>query len=152
MSISIEINSHQTRFTDARNADAPEIVVLAFGTALIADKYFKHTPPTAGELEAAIEQVEDVLMPEIPKLRDHEALITSDLESANLLAFSGLSDGATTLDLNTVERQFNRLVNVAQGRPAASEGMPTHPEFAANLLILREVMHHTGFVSVTVRL
>ena len=148
----MEIGTHQTRFTFPGHADAPEAVVLPVGTASIVDEYFKHAPPTAGELEAAIEQVEDALMPEVPKLRGHQNLVTSDLESEALRVFSGLPEDARTLDVDAVERQFNRLADVAQGRPAASEGMPTHPAFAANLLILREVMHHAGFHSVTVHL
>jgi hypothetical protein len=48
-----------------------------------------------------------------------------------------------------VERVFNRLAAVAQGRPAAHEGLPEDPAFAARLLVLRELMHHMPFAAVT---
>ena len=86
-----------------------------------------------------------------PRLRGPGTLLTHDAESLALAEFAGLLPrSALEIDLATVERQFNRLVDVANGRPALTEGLPPRATFAANLLILRELMHHAGRVSVTV--
>jgi len=55
------------------------------------------------------------------------------------------------LSLDAVERTFDRLVSVALGMPAAHEGLPATPEFAATLLILREFMHHMQLSTITVK-
>jgi hypothetical protein len=61
-----------------------------------------------------------------------------------------LRDGSKIeMPLEVVERCFDRLAKVVQGSPAAYEGLPQDPTFAATLLILREFMHHRRFASVT---
>lgn len=126
-----------------RDGDAPK--GLALGTQTISQAHFRSTPPTAAELEAAIDTIETALMPVSPDLGGEGPLLTDDPESRALAEFAGFAPGsAAVLDIADVERQFNRLVNVAHGRPASSEGLPLRASFAANLLILRELMHHAG--------
>mgnify|MGYP000899046138 FL=1 len=152
MTTRLQIGEHQTTIRIDDGVAASETVVLAMGAKSVAGRHFRHAVPTAAELEAAIETVEDVLMPMIPRLRGHGTLRTDDVESIALVAFAGLPGNvAVELDRDTVERQFNRLVDVANGRPAASEGLPSRATFAAHLLILRELMHHAGRDSVTVQ-
>lgn len=55
-----------------------------------------------------------------------------------------------TTRLHIGDHQTTVDVDVVNGRPAASEGLPTRATFAANLLILRELMHHAGRTSLTV--
>ena len=52
------------------------------------------------------------------------------------------------MPVDTVERLFDLLAALSQGRPASSAGIPDSPEFAARLLVLREFMHHLGFAEV----
>lgn len=151
MTTRLHIGAHQTTVYVDHGAGEQDLVVLAIGSSLIADRHFHHQPPTAAELEAAIETVEDALMPSIPRLRGAEPLLTSDDESVALAAFAGMETGTTVeLDIESIERQFNRLADVANGRPASHEGLPPRPVFAAHLLILRELMHHAGRVAVTI--
>lgn len=137
----IHIGTDRLEFTrDGHDAD-----VLPLGTLTISEACFGSTPPTAIELEAAIDAIETVLMPVSPGLGGEGPLLTDDPESRALAEFAGFAPGALArLDIADVERQFNRLVSVAHGRPAASEGLPLRGSFAANLLILRELMHHAG--------
>ena len=147
----LHIGDDETTIAFAGESGISETVVLAFGSLDICRRYFKHVPPTPGELEAAIAAVEDELMPMIPRLSPSVPLCTADTESVALARSDGVSsDDSLELDLAGVERLFNRLANVAYGRPAAQEGIPERGTFAANLLILRELMHHAGYGSVTV--
>jgi hypothetical protein len=52
--------------------------------------------------------------------------------------------------IDAVERQFDLLTALTQGRPATSAGIPTDIGFAATLLILREFMHHLQFSAITI--
>jgi NADH:ubiquinone oxidoreductase subunit 4 (subunit M) len=54
------------------------------------------------------------------------------------------------LSIDAVERQFDLLAALTQGRPSASAGIPTDSGFAASLLILREFMHHLQFSAITI--
>lgn len=123
-------------------------VVLALGTLGVCQTYFHHDPPTPHELEGAIAAIEDELMPVVRSLPDPMQLVTSDPETMDIARASGTgSDRRIELDLSSVERMFNRLVSVAHGRPASSEGIPSRATFAANLVILRELMHHAGIAT-----
>lgn len=151
MPAQLHIGDEQTTVTIEGDGAEPETVRLAFGAPAVCRRFFRHVPPTPGELEAAIASVEDVLMPAIPRLRGQASLVTTDAESVALARSSGMPETRTVeLDLAMVERLFNRLVNVAHGRPAAQEGLPERGTFAANLLILRELMHHAGYASIAV--
>ncbi|TWI08196.1 hypothetical protein [Aerolutibacter ruishenii] len=147
----LHIGEHQTSIQVDDGPGEPDTVVLPLGALALARRHFHHQPPTATELELAIEAVEDALMPLVPRLRGPGTLLTSDDESIALAAFAGRpTHAAVELDLDTVERQFNRLADVANGRPASSEGLPPRATFAAHLLILRELMHHAARRSLTV--
>ena len=53
------------------------------------------------------------------------------------------------MSLETVEDWFQRLASASLGQPAAMQGLPAGREAAASLLVLREIMHHRGYTSVT---
>jgi hypothetical protein len=104
----------------------------------------RHEPATAAELEAAIETAEDGLMPVVRSLAGGASLVTAMPEIAK-------AAGSGTLDMAAVQTLFDRLADVASGMPAARLGIPPTREFAAALILLRELMHHGGFASVVVR-
>lgn len=113
--------------------------------------HLAHVPPTAGELESAIMQIEDDLMPILRSLPAHSRLVTSAPAYWEVVTAAGLGGSPEVdLDIATVERLFNRLAEVAQGMPAARLGIPPDRGFAAMLLLLREILHHGGFGSVWV--
>ncbi|MCM2296460.1 hypothetical protein [Rhodoferax sp.] len=144
----LHIGAHQTVFWAGSGA-AAQTLSLAMGFSRTATECFGHSPPSAGELEAAIMVVEDELS-RVPVIAAPQATVRAPAAVIEALGRSaGLADGAASvLSLNQVERLFNLLAALSMGRPAASAGIPADLQFAATLLILRESMHHLKFDAV----
>ena len=145
-------------FTDASAADAttPSVVArLPLGLTVLQQQ-MRHAPlPTAGEVEACIAEVEDILMPRIAAWPRTGLLRTHDAEARHLAEAAAAAGHPAqplplTLSIDAVEEVFNRLADVLGGMPAARLGIPERPEFIAYLIVLRELMHHAGFVSLRV--
>jgi exopolyphosphatase/pppGpp-phosphohydrolase len=141
--------------------------MLAWGTKEMPSQYFS-MPLGLSELaklimqnghlselamERAIAEVEDIVMPFRAKLPTSAQLFTEDTEIVELAHWAGMSDHTEQWQLTTdaVEQLFNRLVALAQGRPASQDDLPTTGHFSATLLVLRERLHHLGFEDVTVQ-
>lgn len=125
---------------------------LPLGTASLARQWMRHTPPTPLDIEHAIEQTEDVVMPLAAKLVRTEQLLLSGPGAALILQGVGAAPDATLRwSLDEVEHLFNRLAAVSQGRPAGQEALPTAPEFYAAMVTLRECLHHLRFGGVDVQ-
>jgi len=125
--------------------------VFDIGTEQTARDYFKHNPPTPGEVEDAIQVVEDDVMPLHKLLVSNSNLFTLDesiREIAVLAMFKEYVPGMI-LARTDMERTFNRLAAIISGRPASQDILPTDNTFASTILILREVMHHLGFPDIT---
>lgn len=118
---------------------------LDLGTARIVRDCFRHDPPTAPEIEQAIDTVEEQLMRLGPQ-RDAGSPLYS--RSAALQPWAALA--GPTLAVDTVEQWFGRQALAAQGRPSALDGLPAGREAAAALLLLREFLHHRGHAAITV--
>jgi len=126
--------------------------VLYLGTQELGSGPWRHEPPSPLELENAIAFVEDLVMPLAKSLPGGTTLVTHDAEARHLVVVARPGeDPAPPLPIEQVERVFNGLVAVSQGRPLASSGLPSQASFAAYVLILRELMHHLGFDSITVK-
>ena len=127
----------------------PRALPLAIGSVRTAAECFGHSPPSPGELEAAIMLVEDELS-RVPAIAAAQATVVAPAAFIEAIGRSaGLADGAVSvLSLDQAERLFDLLAALSMGRPAASAGIPADPQFAATLLILRESMHHLKFASV----
>ena len=119
------------------------------GTQALGRGPFRHDPPSPLEIEHAIEQVEEAVMPLLRQLPRDTPWETRDAATRQLrrLVHGG---GEGRLSIDDVERVFNQLAAVSQGRPVASSGLPPQAAFTAHVLILREAMHHLGFASLTV--
>jgi hypothetical protein len=127
------------------------LATLEAGSLRSILEHLHHEPATSDELEAAISEIEDALMPAIRSLPERRLLVTSAPEVWEVVRGAGLSGSPeVNLDIATVEQLFNRLADVAFGAPAAQLGIPSNRAFAATLLILREVLHHGGFDSIIV--
>ena len=125
---------------------------LPLGTASLARQWMRHTPPTPLDIEHAIEQTEDVVMPLAAKLVRNEQLLLRGAGAALILQGAGAAPGAELQwSLDDVEDLFNRLAMVSQGRPSGQEALPTAPEFYAAMVILRESLHHLRFGEVMVQ-
>lgn len=119
---------------------------LPLGTASLARRWMRHTPPTPLDIEHAIEQTEDVVMPLAAKLLRTEQLQLRGSGAALILQGAGAApDAALHWSLDEVEDLFNRITMVSQGRPMGHEALPTVPEFYAAMVIVRECLHHLRF-------
>lgn len=119
---------------------------LAIGTHKTAHAHFRHFPPTAVEMELAIMTVED----ELARVRLPEGLTLycADAQAWQIARLAGLEpDSGATVSREAVEQVFERVAMMALGHPALLVGLPEHREFAAGLLILRELLHHLGFTA-----
>lgn len=125
---------------------------LTLGSQLTSMGYFRHQPPTPDEMETAIMVVED----EVTRLR-HDIvpgaiLLSEDNDIRAIARLAGIAENEEMrLPLDAVERTFDRLALVINGRPARFEGIPEGNDFAATLLILREFMHHLQFSEIVVK-
>lgn len=122
----------------------PELVI-GLGVDDIARSLFLHDPPTAIEIEQAIDVVEDALA--ATGLR-HDTRGELSIVDAVLLAPLGLTRDGMHRTRDEVEERFDRLAAAAIGRPDALAGMVLDRAGAAALLLLRECMHHLGYESV----
>jgi exopolyphosphatase/pppGpp-phosphohydrolase len=121
------------------------VLLLPVGWRRTVRECFRRQPPDAKDLERAIEKVEDEVMKARSLLREPVVLYTTDVVLQEVVRVA--SAGATAvarLPVEVVESLFNRLADLASGRPATQDSLPPEPEFAAALLILRELLQHTG--------
>lgn len=126
---------------------APSAVLpLAIGSQKTAAAFFKHTPPTPGEIENAIMLVEDEVNLARKLVAGHMVLWCADPAVQAMADIAGVRGRSMPVD--TVERLFDLLAALSQGRPASIAGIPNTAHFAATLLILREFMHHLGFEAI----
>ena len=88
---------------------------LPLGTASLARQWMRHTPPTPLDIEHAIEQTEDVVMPLAAHLARTEQLQLRGSGAALILQGVGAAPDATLQwNLDEVEDLFNRNVDDLQ--------------------------------------
>lgn len=133
-------------------AKPEKLWLFEIGAEKTAREFFRHNPPTAGEVENAIQVVEDEVMPLHKLLAPDSHLYTRDASIGEVAAQTVFTESGQgmTLARADMEHVFNRLAAIISGRPASQDVLPTTNSFAATLLILREVMHHLGFRDVTI--
>lgn len=125
---------------------------LALGYASLSRQWMRHTPPTPLDIEHAIEQTEDLVMPLAAKLVHTAQLLMRGAGAAVILQGVGADpDAALRWSLEEVEGLFNRIAMVSEGRPSSQEALPTAPEFYAAMVILRESLHHLRFSEVVLQ-
>lgn len=148
----LHIGTEQTGLATGSDIEPQTLRVLWIGSRKTAKEYFKHLPPTPGEMENAIAAVEDEVARARTVIPAGSALYTTDAAIREIALISGIPAGAELiLGRDAMERTFGRLAAVMPGRPASQEGLPAGAAFAATLLILREVMHHLQFSAITVK-
>jgi hypothetical protein len=112
---------------------------LPLGPALLRERWLRHDPPQPQELEAAIEAVEDLVMPLHGRWPADASLHVVFAQSA-LLPIAGAE-----LTRDQLELLFDRAAAIVLGRPGSSDPALADADAIAELVILREVMHHLGF-------
>jgi len=147
----LRIGERQAQLLDGSDGeDGMPAALLPIGF-LFPGVVLAHSPPTPRELEDAIAAVEDVLMPLASVLPRAGRLASADALASRLAALdTGRAGPGEMIGIEAVERLFNDMAAVAQGRPSA--GSPFLDQaLCGYLLILREFMHHLGFAQVLVR-
>lgn len=130
-----------------------QVQMFSIGAEKTAEEYFKHTPPTPAEMENAIMAVEEEVMPMKKLFPSDSRLFTFDARIQEIASYAeGVELAAeTTLLRSKMEDVFSRLAAIITGRPASMDTLPSDLPFAATLLILREFMHHLGFVDIVIK-
>jgi exopolyphosphatase/pppGpp-phosphohydrolase len=147
----LHIGSQQSGVAIGLGPVPEQVKLLPLGTERTARAHFHTTPPTPLAMENAIQWVEDVVMPLHTLVPQGAQLFSSDAAVQEIALQSGVApDIHQTLSLDAMERTFNRLTAMAEGSPAAHQGLPASNSFAAALLILREFMHHLQFAHIVV--
>lgn len=147
----LQLGLETTGIAVGTSLDPEMTIILGIGSRKTANDHFRHSPPTAGELETGIMVVEDEVARAQQILGGDAELFTVNASVRELALAAGQStDSDIVLSVEQVERTFDRMAAVSLGRPAAREGLPEGNEFAATLLIVREFMHHLGFSRITV--
>lgn len=103
---------------------------------------------TGAGLESTIAQVEDLIMPILRSLPACAHLRVSGTELERVFQLLPVSDGAA-VSTETMESLFNELADYAGGSPVAWRHPSSPDDVALALVILREVMHHGVFHSVS---
>lgn len=147
----LHIGAEHTAIATGQGAEAAAWLVLDIGAQKTARQFFKRSLPTPLELETAIATVEDEVIRAVPMFAPGTALLCADAVVREIALLAGVAPGESiAMPLDAMERVFERLAAVAEGRPVVREGLPQGADFAAALLILREFMHHLRFGSVAV--
>jgi len=125
---------------------------LEIGSVKTAREFFNQFPPTPGEIENAIQVVEDEVMPLHKLLIPGSGLYSTDTSIKEIAEYAMSEDNKDELILtrDSMERVFSRLAAIITGLPASQDVLPASNEFASTLLILREVMHHLGFMEIVI--
>lgn len=146
--ILLHITEQETFFLFDPNA-REEIITLPYGYISISDDYYKHTPPTESDIEAAINVVEDEIMLMVKRVQNSNLhLVSFDKQLHEIKGYIATENN--TLSSMDIESLFSRLAAIITGRPASMDNLPTDNNFSAYLLILREIMHHFKFKDIEV--
>ncbi len=122
---------------------------IPVGSLADAHKLLTQGPLTAAKVEAVIAAIEDLLMPALRALPDRAALVVVEAGWGDIL--HGLASAGEPVPVAAIETRFNQLADIASGSPARLHQVSTAPLSVLKLLLLREVMHHGGFATVTAR-
>ena len=107
---------------------------------------FGQRMPNALQLENAIAEVEDAIMPAARLLpAQRHSLSGADPLLLQVIHSATANPPATTVSRDAIETLFSALARQAERPGYADAQIPQTPEFAAALLVLRECMHHWGF-------
>ncbi len=116
---------------------------LALGPAHLAKRFFNHELPTEGEVEEAINYIEDELMRHLDLVRAGERFRTTEALFVEIL-------GLGTFSRQEVEELFTRYALRSMGRSAVYDDLTIEAKAYAALLVLRELLHHYDFHEVRV--
>lgn len=149
--IELQISEHETGLIDEQNRLKP--VSLSIGYKLVSDRFFRDFPPTYEDIDRAINFTEDRVVP-YQSLFDGESVLTTHdgfaMQIAELAFNTTKGNNWISVPRNELENVFNRFADIVKGLPPSQDLIPEDNKFVAYLLILREIMHHLKFETLTV--
>jgi len=143
--IKLHIGAKATEFT---NIESGKSYQLALGWEQLAEAFLASFPPDYAQVDRAINFTEEVLS-EAQHLFDDRFVLESNDEQLQLIA--SLAFNTTTVDGKIhvpqieLENLFDRFAAIVKGLPSSQDVLPDDNNFAAYLLIVREIMHHLDF-------
>lgn len=148
----LHIHADFTLIASGQEATPENLWLLEIGSKKTSQEFFRHNPPTPGEVEEAIQTVEDEVMALSKLLPANSALYTTDTAIRHIALQKDNTENTSEIILSRpyMEQIFGRLAAIISGRPAGSDSLPTDNAFAATLLILREVMFHLKFTEIRI--
>ena len=134
------------------SAKPDKIWAFDIGTEKTSRDFFIHNPPTPGEVENAINVVEDEVMPLHKMLPANSVLYSIDADIREMVRYADYEENEYEMILTrtNMEQIFSRLAAIITGLPTSQDILPTSNSFASTLLILREVMHHLEFLDIKI--
>ena len=147
----LHMAAEQSGIAIGTGAAPDRVKLLPLGTERTAREQFRTTPPTPLAMENAIQIVEDVVMPLRAVIPSKALLFSMDASVREIALLAGVAPAEPLhLSLEAMERVFNRLALVVEGSSFLHQGLPASNQLAAELLILREFMHHLQFAQAVV--
>jgi hypothetical protein len=135
---SIRIEDHRTTLSGGTKTE----VVIAVGVRDLAERLFRHDPPTPHEIEQAIDRVEDALAATGLRQAVRGDLLTRESQLHSVLGLTATGDRLTR---DAVELRFQHIALTSLGHSGLRNELQADRVDAAVLLILRECMHHLGY-------
>jgi hypothetical protein len=123
---------------------------LPLGPAHLVRTCLRHTPTRSGDIEHAIDVIEDALQ-QVRVPVNGATLVTTDPALVQLIrrVVPAAPGGPLWATRDALEQAFQRMASVALGYPAGDQALGGTPHEAALLVLVRELMHHLGFVAIT---
>lgn len=122
-------------------------VPLGVGTAEVA-ALFRRDPPLEADLEAAIDLIEEAVMPLAKHMTGKVLIAGNEVTRAVANMSTGAGETRTEASIEAVEGLFTLLASASR-RGAWPREMSLTPDHSAALIILREFMHHAGVAAIS---
>ncbi|UUE11465.1 hypothetical protein NMX13_07780 [Dickeya zeae] len=120
-------------------------VVLPLGYQAIAHRFFRHTIPSAYDVEMAIATIEDVIQATSVLRQVAQQASCADFYLKEIARITGSHDMLTQQQIEDV---FNRVADVISGSPKRDGEFPDDIGFISYLVIVRELSHHLGILQI----
>jgi hypothetical protein len=146
----LRVGDEQIELLVGQDGGPKRRISLPLGPARLVRDCLRHAPPRASDIEHAIDVIEDALAGVHGQPRG-ATLVTRDAVLHSLirrLAPHPLPSPPLA-NLEEAELAFQRMASVSLGYPAGDRALGGTPHEAALLVLVRELMHHLGFVTIT---
>ena len=135
----LKIDSESIKFIYIKNGKLENELLLNIGVDKIVRSFFKNEIPNEGEIENAINYIEDILM-SLKELRNNN----EELYCVDLLAWKILGD-KMEFSRQEIEEIFTKYAIQSLGQKSSHSTIKMNHKKYAVILIIREIMHHLNF-------